>query len=439
MMFSIRLLFSTLALLALFASGTIAQHPLIQPDNVKVTQGMTAALAGDEAEATRLFREAMEEDPGMAPPGLDVAGELARSGNSSRADKVMHWIEKTAEDFPNDPEAFLLLAELAVNERRYIEAGLLMKHAEPLVAAMPDDAARKIPLTGRSELVYVSMAENRFRWNEAAERLEKLLQRWPERTEFLFRLGRDQFKSGARDKGIETLRQWADQGQGRLLLSAVVGLYEEEGLREEALRYLDEALETESENFRVPLQASQLLLKWGDLEAARTHLAAAEKLAPNDPAVRRQLGIIALYDEDNRKAERLLEPLLTEYPGDMATRSGLVLALCSQDDAIKLQQAKRLAEEMYHARPGDMEAVASMALVHLWSGEMLLAERMLAEQFDRGEMNSVGAYYMAVIMDRNQQPTESLIFLDAALQTGINFPQRKAAEKLRDRLREPLP
>jgi tetratricopeptide (TPR) repeat protein len=407
------------------------------PDNPKITQGITAAIAGNDDEATRLFREAVAEEPDIAPPGLDVAGRLANSSDDSRAEKVMYWIEKTAEDFPNDPEAFLLLAELAIDEQRYVEAGLLVKHAEPLVAAMPDKSLRKIPLTGRSMLIYVSMAENRNRWAEAVELLQKMIVKWSDRTELVFRLGRDQFKSGKRDDGIATIKKWAEQTKGQpneqSVTLIIFGLYENEGLHDDAWSYLEQAIKTEPENVRLQVQASQIKLRQGELDTAKKFLETAIKLAPTNPFVERQQAVIALYDKDFAKAEKLFEMLLIEYPADRTIRSGLALALCSQDNSIKLKRAVQLVNESYRNNPDDIETAESVALVSIWQGNTEFAEQILTERFDRGEMSPVGAYYIALVYNRSKRKEEAKIFLEASL-SGTNFPQRADAEKLKEEL-----
>ncbi|HBT77660.1 MAG TPA: hypothetical protein DEB39_12235 [Planctomycetaceae bacterium] len=481
-----------------------AQSPLRNPQADPVTRGIEAARKGDIEAASRCFRDAMEDSPGTAPAGLQAAAAFSREPyGPGRFGKVRFWIEKTAVDYPDDPEAFLLLAEIAAKEGRLIEAQLLLKHAESLIEKKSDEktgnpadaekearagtkengdvSGRFRTLRGRARILHVTIAESQKNWSEAVKLLETIIADWPEHTDLLLRLGRDQFKGGEREKGIETLRKSFQAkedagsiGKGtthsdaagraaRLLLPLIVDLYEQEGLMEDAKAYLALSLEEEPKNPQVLIQAAELEIKWNDLEAAgKLADRAGESLQsdkpdkpdksdksdganpaaePPDPSLRNPMyqrlqGVLALYANDYPKAERHFNLVQSLHPNDPMTLSGLILALCEQGDSLKLRRAQRLANDYYRAAPDSADAAASLALVAMRNGNFPLARKLLEEKFDEGEIGAVGAFYLALVLEREGQRDEAILFLKSGLETPTNFPLRTEAEQMLKRLTE---
>lgn len=487
---------------SLLVGDALAQAVLRTPQTDKVSRGIDAAVHGQVEEADRFFREATEETPGIFPPGLTAAAQIAKAPYSDgQFAKVRFWIEKTAVDYPDDPEAFLILADIAIQEKRLVEATLLLRHAEQLIAKIDDSTAvtdlpadtspntpasttdtpgsdnaeeksvqndatpsanasksvepadvRKKRLSGRVRIQWVAIAESRRDWAKAAELLEAILAEWPEHRELNLRLGRDLFKSGQRDKGIETLYRAADatdsnndvisedasNDQGDEILSLITSLYEQEGLFEEARDFLSRSLEKEPGNLRLLLQAADMNIRWNRLDEARALTDRAAELAPNDILVRRTRGILALYAGEYREAENLLSQVNDLHPGDAATISALVTSLCEQDDPLKLRKAQLLASKYFRDRPELMDAAATLAMVYLWRGENILARRLLEAKFEENLLGAAGAFFMAVVLERDGQIDDAIRFLKSCLDTETNFPQRTEAEKMLKRLEEQL-
>ena len=78
----------------------------------------------------RTWKCAKKSTPRLAPPEVMMA-QLYFDGNQPLGGIVM--LERAIRRVPQDPEAYIMLAERAVNERRITEADLLFQKAVKLV------------------------------------------------------------------------------------------------------------------------------------------------------------------------------------------------------------------------------------------------------------------------------------------------------------------
>ncbi|MDR2114819.1 MAG: tetratricopeptide repeat protein, partial [Planctomycetaceae bacterium] len=338
---------------------------------------------------------------------------------------------------PDDPEAFLLLADIAISEARYLECSMLSKHALNLVEKFSVNPQRQHSLRMYGEKLLADIAERRNHWSEAVKQLTKLHELEPQNAEYLYRLGLVQFRLGQKDEAVKVLSQ-AETLDNKLLpaLILLAQLSEQLGKNEEAAQYLTEAIEKNGDNPRVLIAAADLELIWNHLDKVKMFAEKAHQLDPNLSDAIITLGIVDLYAEDYEKAEEKFTKIADAQPNNSEAMIGLSLALCEQNDAQQLRRAFTLAKRNADQNPYSVDAQTTLAWVLIQVNSLDEAEKILMRYFNANELNSPGAYYLAVIFSKQNRKDEAILFLKTALAENINFPKRTAAEKLLKTLTE---
>ncbi|MDR1963112.1 MAG: tetratricopeptide repeat protein [Planctomycetaceae bacterium] len=410
----------------------------IPPQNQEVFEGVRAAMKGENEVAERFFAEAMKKQPGSRPGGVDAAMTFIDPSSEFKFfDKMRFWLEKTAEDFPDDPEAFLLLADIAHSEARSLECSMLTRHALSLVEKFHVNPQRQHSLRLYGEKLLANVAEQRQRWDEAARQLTRLHELEPENAEHLYRLGLTLFRLGQKDEAVKRLSE-AEAKDHKLLpaLILLAQLSEQIGKVDEAAQYLAEAVEKNGDNPRVLVAAADLELIWNHLDKVKMFAEKAHQLDPYSSDAVITLGIVDLYAGDYEKAEEKFMKITELQPNNSEAMTGLALALCEQNDARQLRRAFGVAKRNVDQNPSSIDAQTTLAWVLVQANSLGEAEKILMRYFDANELNSSGAYYLAVVFSKQNRKEEAMLFLQTALATNVNFPKRTAAEKLLKTLTE---
>ena len=409
------------------------------PENLEVAQGVEAALKGDVALAEKFFAEAIAKKPGSRPGGIDAAMAFADPAfEQHHFGRLRFWLEKTTDDYPNDPEAFLLLGDIALSEGRLLETKMLADRAAALVEKFDADADRKKSLQIYAETLLAGVSEQKKNWNEALRRFTKLCELDPVSGEHPYRLGLVQYRLGSKDEAVKSLTEAATKNANILPPLIVLAQFSEaEGKSDEAAQLLAESLEKDGDNPRVLVAAADLELRWNNLSTVRELAEKAHQLDPTAAAPRMTLGIIDLYDGKFEDAEEKFEAIVAVLPEDVSALIGLSLALCEQPDVSQLRRAYAYAKANADRNPESVDAQVTLAWVYVKANYPAEAEKILTQLFNVGDLNSTGAYYLAVVYVQQNRKDEAILFLKNALATKGNFPKRVAAETLLKSLTEP--
>jgi len=416
------------------------------PKNSEINSGVNAALSGDNKTAESHFQKAMRDKPGSRPGGIEAASAFADSKNGKQDfSKMRFWLEKTAEDFPKDPEAFLLLADIALSENRLVESSLLTKHAVEIIETGDAAKERQKNLTLQAENLKADIAEIRESWDVALQSLQLLHQLEPDNGNYLHRLGIVNFRSGNRGEAEKLLDEAAIKNNHILpALVVLAQLSEYDGKRDEAKKLLDEALQNSSsqksspqkngEEQRVLIAAADLALLWGQLDNAKKYAEKAKQLAPETVDADIPLGIIALYEGNFTTAEEKFSEVNRSFPNNSRALTGLALALCEQEDKTSVRRAFFTAKKNLELHPNSIDAQTTFAWVLFRADAVDDAEKILRHLFENGDLNSPGGYYLAEVYLKQNRKDEALIFLKSALESDVSFPKRATAETLLKKL-----
>lgn len=371
------------------------------------------------------------DDPMMIPPRLVLAQWFTQAKNPSA---VRLCLEKAVEETPDDPEAYILLAENALRQGGWAAADLLLGQAEILL-----EEEETVPNPQRRHSLTVSLRKNevvlcqaRENWTAMQRYLADLWKLGEKSPETCKLIGVSFFHLGDTAKA----RQWFAQGykiSPETELSAdemMARLYLAAGDRSRAQEALGAALKANPDS-QTALYLSLVIALGGD-DAARVK-ALAERLRaadPQDPAAIRTCGIAALYLGDYARAEALFREGLRRQPENTEIQNGLALALSEQSDPEKLRQAVQIAAAIQQKESDNREYLATLGWALYKSGETDRALEILQQTAADGKVNSQTAYYMGEVLYAKGRTEDAKRILTASLSGTAPFAKRAAAEEL---------
>ncbi|MBQ2789933.1 MAG: tetratricopeptide repeat protein [Thermoguttaceae bacterium] len=393
-----------------------------------------AYLAGKPELAYRLLKELYDANPDSDPPGVMLA--LLYS-NNERFLEMRRELEKTAEDYPDDPEAFLQLAGIDVREGRYLEARLLLDRADELnaeYAARFPESTRIAYLREEALNVRALLAERRGRYDEAAELTQKVVDANPKNVQARWNLGYLAVKRNRLDDAEKAFDEAAELDE-RLWpgwLQVATTLDAEDRLDEafERLQTQGALLETASRRERA--QLARLYLRWNKLDEAAALVGELEAEGKNDFDGWALRGWVALYAGGYAVAEDAFRRATFIDGTSFEALNGLALALLDQRNKEKLAQARAIAAKNYRAYPDSQDAAATYAWTLFLSGSAREADAIFGPMLESGQFSPTVAYYLAEIANFRDDKSLALTLLDLALRQKGNFPKRAAAVELRE-------
>ena len=392
-----------------------------------------AYLAGKPELAYRLLKELYDANPDSDPPGVMLA--LLYS-NNERFLEMRRALEKTAEDYPGDPEAFLQLAGIDVREGRYLEAALLLDRADKLndeYAARFPESTRIAYLREEALNVRALLAERRERYDEAAELTQKVVDANPKNVQARWNLGYLAVKRNLLDDAEKAFDKAAELDK-RLWpgwLQTATTLDAEDRLDEAFERVQGQSALVETAARRERAQLARLYLRWNKLDEAAALVGELEAEGKNDFDGWALRGWVALYAGGYAVAEDAFRRATFIDGTSFEASNGLALALLDQRNKEKLAQARAVAAKNYRAYPDSQDAAATYAWTLFLSGAAREADAIFGPMLDSGEFSPTVAYYLAEIANVREDKSLALTLLDLALRSKGNFPKRAAAVELR--------
>ncbi|RIK80953.1 MAG: hypothetical protein DCC67_08560, partial [Planctomycetota bacterium] len=175
----------------------------------EVDQAIKRFKNSDPAGAREYLEQAKQKYPKLPPVELMMAKlwVFARNGEQARL-----ALEQTVAKHPNDPEAYLLLADLAFAEGRTTEAHALFEKAQGLVGSFNENPKRKNNFDVRVLAGLAAVHERRQQWDKAIPLLTKWVELDPDSAAAHSRMGITLFQM---DKPQEALAEFKKARQLR--------------------------------------------------------------------------------------------------------------------------------------------------------------------------------------------------------------------------------
>ncbi len=355
---------------------------------LRMLQGGLLESSGNAAGARLQYSEAARLEPGAITPPLALAG-LARQSRDGAAllrhadaalalhpqsayarylrivglralgENSLARIEtaKLVREYPNSMDARLQLAAIAMDERRFADAERELRQMyrpgqadlRPLEAlidlqlmqGLTESAAKfaAAALSAKADSVPAALLVARTaiaagRPQQAETQIIALAERFPNAPSLRAALADVKRLRGELDgarAALEKVRALAPDYPG--LDATLASVEEQAGRLPEALALYRKALARDQENPLVANNAAYLIGETGgDLNEAVNLVQSGLRRLPRHPALRDTLAGLRLKQGQTAEAQRLLEPLVKEYPANAAYRYRLGAALAAKGD-----------------------------------------------------------------------------------------------------------
>ena len=404
------------------------------PANPATFKAIDLYVDGDYEGAYAALKEVYDADPNSDPPGVLLA--LLHS-HAERYVEMRRALEQSAEEYPSDPEAFLQLASVDVQEGRYLETELLLERADRLIDEYGqdrDDAeARRTYFREEALSVRAILAEKRGRYDAAIALVQKAITLNPENPQSYWNLGYLSMKKKDYDAAEKAYDDAAKRNPGLWSgwLQVVSGLEREDKIEEAKDRLKEKAAEIAAATKKERAQLARLYMRFDMFEAAAAIIQEFEKENAAKDAERWILsGWLALYASKYAAAEEFFRNAVVIEPDNFEATNGLALALLDQRSREKLNQAKIIATRNYRANPDSIEAATTYAWTLFLSGNAKESDAIFQPMLNSGELAPTAAYYLAEIANARDDLGLAESLLHLALSKNAMFPKRAAANEL---------
>ncbi len=246
----------------------------------------------------------------------------------NRPREVRVQLEKAITDFPDDPETYLVMAELALREGQWTDAGLLSERALLLLKGFKADADKKKDLGTRAFLGAAMTAQQHERWEDARKLLTELIKANPDSAAAHFRLGQVLFEMDKQKEAYAELQAAARMDEDIPSPEMTMAqLFEKNKDRANAEKWMKQAVAVDPKKLKTRLDAVQWMLRTGDLEGAKTQVTEALAIDPESQDALFLAGRVARFSKDYVQAQKYLERSYLESPGAGSVANELALTL----------------------------------------------------------------------------------------------------------------
>lgn len=385
-----------------------------------------------------VLERAKSNNPKLPPPGVMMA-MLWLSVNQlgpARAE-----LEDTAVKFSADPEPYLMLGDLAFQERRVTEADVLFAKATALTAAFNENPKRKRDFDIRCNAGAAAVAEARKQWEAAQKHLTAWLALDPDNASAHQRMGIVLFQLGKEMESLAEFREARKLDEKAVQPElALARLYDDAKKRDTAKKLIEQAIKLSPNDAAVQLAASQWYLGQNDLETAKQGAEVALKLDPRSLEAKVVRGAIARVARDYKTAEKFFNDAHVQSPGNFPASNSLALVLIESDDKDARQRAMEMAEAnvaMHRENsPQQVNALTTLAWVYYKLGRREDAEKILEQISRNNALTTDGAYYVAKLLADRGEKDRARKILEEVLENEPMFATRPDAVDLLAKLKK---
>jgi tetratricopeptide (TPR) repeat protein len=396
----------------------------------EIEEGKKKLAKQDVDGALESFNEAAKAHPDLANGRVQLATYFL-AANRQRDGRV--HLEKAVVEHPEDPDAYLVMAELALGDRQWTAAGLLADRAIVLAKAWKGDADKKNETLKRAYLDAAIVAQAHDRWEDARRMLGDLLKLAPDDAKGHFRLGQVLFELKKQKEAFAELEAAARMDDEMPSPEATLArMYDKAKDRASAEKWMKMAVSGDPKKLKTRLDVAGWYLMIGDLDEAKAQVAEALKLDENSADALMLAGRIARFAKDYPQAQKYLERAYLEAPGAGAVANELALTLVEMGEDER-KRALTLADATYR-QTRETEAAATLGWVCYRLGRMDEAERAFNSVASAGQFSPDAIYFFATLADERNRGEGAKPMLEAALKSDGQFAYRAEAQKLYDRL-----
>jgi tetratricopeptide (TPR) repeat protein len=379
-----------------------------------------------------LLERARSNNAKLPPPGvmMSVLWLGVNQLQPARAE-----LEDTAVKFPGDPEPYMMLGDLAFQERRITDADVLFSKATELTTVFTENPKRKRDFEIRCHAGSAAVAESRKQWDVAQKHLDGWLELDPDNASARQRLGIVLFQLGKQQEALAEFKE-AKKLDGKAVHPelAMARLYDDAKQRDTAKKLIEQAVKSAPQDPAVLLATAQWYVGQNDLPAATVNADKALKLDPKSLEAKVVRGAIARVSRDYPTAEKYFNEAHVQSPGNFPASNSLALVLVETDDKESRQRALEMAEAnvaMHRdGSPNQANALTTLAWIYYKLDRREDAEKILSQISQNNQLTTDGAYYVAKLLADRGEKDRARKILEEVLTNEAMFATRADAVDL---------
>jgi len=379
-----------------------------------------------------MMERARSANPKLPPPGVMMSMLWLAVNQASQARAEL---DDTIVKFPGDPEPYLMLGDLAFQERRITDAGVLFEKAANLNASFNENTKRKRDFDIRSNAGVAAVAEARKQWPVAEKHLRSWIQLDPDNASGHQRLGIVLFQLDKPDEALLQFKEARKLDEKAVYPElALARLYDDAKNRDAARKLIEQAVKLAPQDVAVQLASAQWYLGANDVAAATASADKALKLDPKSLDAKIVRGTIARIARDYKQAETFLNDAHVQSPGNFPASNSLALVLVENEAKESRQRALEMAEAnaALHREnsPNQVGALTTLAWVYYKLGRREDAEKILTQISQSNRLTTDGAFYVARILSDRGEKDRARKILEEVLANDAMFATRADATDL---------
>ena len=379
-------------------------------------------------DARRLLEEAKKKTAKLPPPELMLAKLFA---SSNQVVEFRAELESCTRKWPNDPEAYVVLAEADASENRFTAARLLFNKGASLAETFKENSTRKVSALTSAYSGLSAIEEVQQNWTAAKDAAAAMLKIDPENAATHARMGRILFRMNQPDEAFKSFQKaTAKEENGTPAEVAMATMYQVAGDRDKVREWLAKAVEKGATDVTTQLAVANLKLQTNQVEEAAKHVEAARKIDPQNLDAKILGGIISRKQRDFDKARKFLESAHVQSPSNTTVMNHLALALLEIGGEAERRRAVEFAEINFRSNTSSAEAAGTLGWVYYRLGRVNEANNYLAAAIRAKNASPDLYFYVATVYSKMGRGTEATAILDAALKSTNIFFYRKDAEAL---------
>gem|GEM_PF-342008 len=425
-------------------SGAQAQNGALSQLTTKLLIGQDVSLSNQsypdvdnaiqrfrngDVQGARLFLEKAKEKNSKLPPAEIVMAKMQSLKRNLQAVHIL--LESAAVKYPDDPEAYLILAEQAFQAGRTAEASALFEKAYGLIQKFNQNAKRKRNFTLRALAGRAAVAERRQQWQQAAELLKQWTDLDPENATAHQRYGIVLFRLKKSPEAFEQFAKSREINPNAPHPYVLAGkLYAQLGNKDKAQTAFEKAYAEEKSNSITAQSYVDWLIQDGKLTKARQVINGLLKEDPDSTSNLIFSSIIAQMNGKSDQAEKSLQKVLALDPGNANATNLLAQLLIERSDQPAQKRALSYAQANASQFPNNGQSNITLAWILYKLGNPKQAQAALAKGLQAGGLSMDSTYLVARIMAEQNKSAQAIPLLKQLVSKNGLFIHREQAEQL---------
>lgn len=401
-----------------------------------VIAGVAAFEQGNANLTRQLFTRAKETHPQLPPGDVLLARMFNKAGKLKEAQAALN---SAALAFPDDPEAFLLMADVQFAAGNAALAALAFEHGAELTINYDRNPLRLKQLQVRSAAGLAAVAERAGDWSAAEQHLNRWAALDAKHAAVLSRLANVQFQLKKYTEAKKSLTSEAAIAKSKIPAEIkMAAMYDKAKMESETAKEIAAAVAAHPGEALVLLAAAEIELRRGRNTEAKQYIDAALKLEKTSLTAMTLAGRAARQRGDEEKAKEYLNYVAYRSPLRFDAANQLARLLAQSEEEADRQKAAELAELNFRAfsdrnTPTGREAAVTMGWILFRQGKEAQGEAAIAAALRGGSITSESAYLGALVLAKRGKKDLARAILEPIVTANMHFPgDAKAAELLKE-------